>query len=57
MNLLSKKLVILPAHFAPRILDLRARARKALGPKFSYARFHRVVRGVAAARPAGAGEE
>lgn len=30
---------------ALKILDLRARAQKALGPKFSYARFHEVVLG------------
>jgi uncharacterized protein (DUF885 family) len=30
---------------ALKILDLRARAQSALGPKFSYARFHEVVLG------------
>jgi uncharacterized protein (DUF885 family) len=30
---------------ALKILDLRARARRALGPKFSYAKFHQVVLG------------
>ncbi|WP_322402743.1 DUF885 domain-containing protein [Massilia luteola] len=30
---------------ALKILDLRAQARKALGPKFSYAKFHQVVLG------------
>jgi uncharacterized protein (DUF885 family) len=30
---------------ALKILELRARAQQALGPKFSYAKFHEVVLG------------